>query len=895
MARVLIAAIVAMVIAILVGPRFIAFLRKNEFGQHIREEGPERHAVKQGTPTMGGLLIAGAASVAYLVLSRFTLPALTVFGTMLACGAIGFLDDFTKLRHRRSLGLSGRWKMLLLAGITVAVGLATHHQQLRQGIFIPVVDTWIPLGPFYYVLLFLLIAGFANGVNLTDGVDGLAAGTGIIALATLTAMAVTIFVRSATPSHGRIENRLDVAYIGAALVGGCIGFLWFNAFPAELFMGDTGAMAIGGAIAAMAIMMKVELLAALRRRDLRDRGRVGGVAGDVVQVARPTHLPDGPTATPFRDEGVVRDEDHGAFLDRHRDPVRDRLRALLQVLPPGVPAASVKAVVYGLARSGVSAAERLREAGDEVVVVDRSLGNEDDPSLLDGVELLVKSPGVPSDVPLVDAARERGVPVWSEVELGFRLLGDSRFVGVTGTNGKTTTTELLGAILRAAGRDVAVAGNVGTPLSSVRSADWVVCELSSFQLEDVHTLACDVALLLNLEPDHLDRHGTFDAYRAAKLRIFERARRRSCRAGSPLTQLPTDNCRVRGDRRSARRAAHRRAAQPRQRRRSHRRRAGGRHRRRCDRRGAAVVPRRRAPAGAGRRTRRRAVRERLEGDERRGGPPGARGLRDGAGAPDPGGLAEGGGLRPTGRRGGPNVCSLHLIGEAAEQLEAALADRSTQMDGDARARGRPRSAPRSPGDVVLLSPACASYDQFANFEEPRRRVPAPRRGRRRLGLPARSAKEERGVKRGELDSRLLILVTLALVAFGLVMVYSATSARGRRRRRGPEHYLKRQGMYAVLGIVLGAGAAVGLPAARVLAPMFVVASSAARRGARHRPAGERRTPLDLLRPGRVPALRAREAGALRWAAAYLARRPAPRTLKQLWRPIGALTACTACC
>jgi phospho-N-acetylmuramoyl-pentapeptide-transferase len=260
MAKVLIAALVAMILAILAGPRFIAFLRKNEFGQHIREEGPERHAEKQGTPTMGGLLTLAAASIAFVTVSRFTVPALTIFGTTLACGAIGFLDDFTKLRHRRSLGLSGRWKMLLLLVVTVVVGVAAHHQRLSHAVFIPVVDRSVPLGPFWYVLLFLIIAGFANGVNLTDGLDGLAAGTGIIALATLTAMAVTIFVRSSTATHGRIENRLDVAYIGAALVGGCIGFLWFNAFPAELFMGDTGAMAIGGAIAAMAIMMKVELL-----------------------------------------------------------------------------------------------------------------------------------------------------------------------------------------------------------------------------------------------------------------------------------------------------------------------------------------------------------------------------------------------------------------------------------------------------------------------------------------------------------------------------------------------------------------------------------------------------------------------------------------------------------
>ncbi|MDX6426367.1 MAG: phospho-N-acetylmuramoyl-pentapeptide-transferase [Gaiellaceae bacterium] len=260
MSRVLVAALVAMIIGILSGPTFIAFLRRNEFGQHIREEGPERHLEKQGTPTMGGLLVVLAASLAFLPLTDFTLPALTIFGTTLACAAIGFLDDFQKLRHRRSLGLRGRWKILLLIGVTAAVGYAAHHQHLSHSVYVPVADFSIPLGPFWYGLLFLIIGGAVNGVNLTDGLDGLAAGTGIIALLTFTAMAVTIYIRSETPAHGRIANRLDIAFIGAALIGALLGFLWFNAFPAEVIMGDTGAMAIGGAIAGMAIMMKVELL-----------------------------------------------------------------------------------------------------------------------------------------------------------------------------------------------------------------------------------------------------------------------------------------------------------------------------------------------------------------------------------------------------------------------------------------------------------------------------------------------------------------------------------------------------------------------------------------------------------------------------------------------------------
>jgi phospho-N-acetylmuramoyl-pentapeptide-transferase len=150
--------------------------------------------------------------------------------------------------------------MLCLILITAAVGVAAHHQHLSHSVFVPIGDWSIPLGPFWYALLFLIIAGAANGVNLTDGVDGLAAGTSVIALATFTAMAVTIYIRSSTATHGRIENRLDAAFIGAALIGAAVGFLWFNAFPAELFMGDTGSLALGGAMAAMAIMLKVELL-----------------------------------------------------------------------------------------------------------------------------------------------------------------------------------------------------------------------------------------------------------------------------------------------------------------------------------------------------------------------------------------------------------------------------------------------------------------------------------------------------------------------------------------------------------------------------------------------------------------------------------------------------------
>ena len=259
MVRVVIATLVAMVLSIVVGPKFIQFLRRRELGQHIREEMPAGHAVKQGTPVMGGVLILISATVAFLALSRYTTAALTVFFATVACGAVGFLDDFIKLTHRRSLGLSGRWKMVLLALISAAVAWLAHHRGLNTGIYIPGIDETLPLSFLWYGLVFFVIAGFANGVNLADGIDGLAAGTAIIAIFTFTAMNVVGYVRTGQIGEQSIAS-LDMAILGAALVGAAIGFLWYNASPAELFMGDTGSMAFGGALAGFAIVTGTEAL-----------------------------------------------------------------------------------------------------------------------------------------------------------------------------------------------------------------------------------------------------------------------------------------------------------------------------------------------------------------------------------------------------------------------------------------------------------------------------------------------------------------------------------------------------------------------------------------------------------------------------------------------------------
>jgi phospho-N-acetylmuramoyl-pentapeptide-transferase len=260
MSRVIIAGIVAMVISIVLGPKLIDFLRRRELGQHIREEGPKQHIAKQGTPTMGGILVLVSASIAFLALSRYTTAALTVFLSTVMCGAIGFLDDFIKLRHRRSLGLAGRWKLLMLAATSALIAWLATERGLDTNVYIPVADWELPLSWVWYPFLFVVVAGAANGVNLTDGVDGLAAGTGTIAIFTFTVMAVYAYIRSGQLLADPLTAYLDLAILGGALIGAVVGFLWYNASPAEIFMGDTGSMAIGGALAGFAIMMETEAL-----------------------------------------------------------------------------------------------------------------------------------------------------------------------------------------------------------------------------------------------------------------------------------------------------------------------------------------------------------------------------------------------------------------------------------------------------------------------------------------------------------------------------------------------------------------------------------------------------------------------------------------------------------
>jgi phospho-N-acetylmuramoyl-pentapeptide-transferase len=250
------ASVMAMVVMVLIGPAFIRWLRRNEFGQNVRDDGPAGHKTKEGTPTMGGLAIWLAVLVPFLVFSRFSVASITVMIAAFGNAGIGFVDDWTKIARKRSLGLSARVKLLLQLALSLLVGfIALRFVGLDTRVDLPFTDLRLQLGTVgFYVLVFLTISGFSNAVNLTDGLDGLAAGASAIVLVAMAGIAFIIGRNASDPGIS------DLMVVAGCVGGACLGFLWYNAFPADVFMGDTGSLGLGGAIAGLAVVTGTELV-----------------------------------------------------------------------------------------------------------------------------------------------------------------------------------------------------------------------------------------------------------------------------------------------------------------------------------------------------------------------------------------------------------------------------------------------------------------------------------------------------------------------------------------------------------------------------------------------------------------------------------------------------------
>jgi phospho-N-acetylmuramoyl-pentapeptide-transferase len=277
---VLIAAGFGLVISILLTPLAIRTFTRHRLGQEIRDDGPESHLAKQGTPTMGGTVIIGATVGGYVIAHLFllgqpgrgvTASGLLVLFLMVGLGGVGFLDDFLKIRHRRSLGLNKTAKLVgqLVIGVGFAV-LALNFPNRGVTPASTVVSFVRDIAPLtlgsvgFVILAYLFIAGFSNAVNLTDGLDGLAAGCSAMVFGAYTIMSFWMFSHDCLykPGAGCYEVRdpLDVTLVAAAAMGACLGFLWWNTSPARIFMGDTGSLGLGGLLSGLAIVTRTELL-----------------------------------------------------------------------------------------------------------------------------------------------------------------------------------------------------------------------------------------------------------------------------------------------------------------------------------------------------------------------------------------------------------------------------------------------------------------------------------------------------------------------------------------------------------------------------------------------------------------------------------------------------------
>ncbi len=262
--QIFITAVFALVVSGALTPLWIKLSRTKNIGQEIRADGPQNHLIKRGTPTMGGLVILLTVVFSFLVFSRTDNLSVSAIFLMFSCGLIGFIDDYLKVVKARSLGVKARTKLILEFLITLIFGLfAVNCIGISTNVNLPFTSLSIPFGslsfnlmlggtkvliPWLYLgFLFLIIAGTSNTVNLTDGLDGLAAGT------------VTIIMLAYAGIVFR-QDHLSLAILCAAVGGACIGFLWYNSYPADIFMGDTGSLGLGGVIAAMAILTKTELL-----------------------------------------------------------------------------------------------------------------------------------------------------------------------------------------------------------------------------------------------------------------------------------------------------------------------------------------------------------------------------------------------------------------------------------------------------------------------------------------------------------------------------------------------------------------------------------------------------------------------------------------------------------
>ena len=535
---------IAAAIALLLMPWWIKLLKVEGIGQQVRADGPKRHLVKQGTPTMGGVVILVAISLTCLLMGKLTTELVLVLLATLATGVLGLIDDLTSVTHGRSLGLTPHAKMIGLTIICVTFTvLAVNWCGVAPEIRFPggltidlgVLSTTICGYSFpwlYIVFCWLMIAGLSNAVNLTDGLDGLAGGTSMIAMLAMAAMAFL---------HGDV----NLSIFCTACAGACLGFLWFNCYPASIFMGDTGSLALGAAFACTSIMTNTEVVSLI----------IGGLfivetLSVMIQVVyfHFTHkrvFLMAPIHHHFEKKGWAETKVVIRFWIIAAAFGAVGLALFFQLGQWSfMPLADVfSLLVLGQGKSGLDVARWALAHPERVSAVTVYGGGTSEPndatraleaagaSFVYGTEqvegaydVCVTCPGISEFSGFFKAGREHAAQIMGEPEFAYRLSPDN-WIAITGTNGKTTTTSLTDYLLKAAGEASVAVANIGEPpvneIDGRAHNEWFVAELSSYQIATTNELHPRVAVLLNITPDHLGWHKSHKNYALAKIKLFD--------------------------------------------------------------------------------------------------------------------------------------------------------------------------------------------------------------------------------------------------------------------------------------------------------------------------------------------------------------------------------------
>lgn len=545
--RAIVSLLTALFISLWMGPRMIAHLQKLSFGQVVRNDGPESHFSKRGTPTMGGIMILTAIVISVLLWAYPSNPYVwCVLVVLVGYGVIGFVDDYRKVVRKDTKGLIARWKYFWMSvialGVAFALYLAGKDTPATQLVVPFFKDVMPQLGLFYILLAYFVIVGTGNAVNLTDGLDGLAIMPTVFVAGGFALVAwATGNMNFASYLHiPYLRHAGELVIVCTAIVGAGLGFLWFNTYPAQVFMGDVGSLALGGALGIIAVLLRQEFLLVIMGgvfvvETLSVILQVGSfkLRGQRIFRMAPIHHH-------YELKGWPETARHCAFLDYFADAGSDWSgNAEGTLIMADYQGKNV--VIIGLGLTGLSCVDfflargvtprvmdtRMTPPGLDKLpeAVERHTGSLNDEWLM-AADLIVASPGIALAHPSLSAAADAGIEIVGDIEL-FCREAQAPIVAITGSNGKSTVTTLVGEMAKAAGVNVGVGGNIGLPALMLLDAECelYVLELSSFQLETTSSLQAVAATILNVTEDHMDRYPFgLQQYRAAKLRIYENAK-----------------------------------------------------------------------------------------------------------------------------------------------------------------------------------------------------------------------------------------------------------------------------------------------------------------------------------------------------------------------------------